>query len=120
MPQAVCELAPTNVSRNLIVNRDVPPFDNADLRHAMALTLDRKAFIDIITQGQGNIGGVMEPLPEGRWGLPLETLPGYSPDVQKNRAEARQIMEKLGYGPDNRLNIKLSTRDTDCPITRIP
>jgi peptide/nickel transport system substrate-binding protein len=29
----------------------------------------------------------------------------------QNRAEARQIMQKLGYGPDNRLKIKVSTRD---------
>ena len=50
----------------------------------------------------------------GLWGLPseiLHTLPGYGPDVQKNRAEARQIMQKLGYGPDNPLKIKVSTRD---------
>ena len=38
-PQAICELAPVNVSRNLIINRDAPPFDNPDLRRAMALTL---------------------------------------------------------------------------------
>ena len=30
-----------------------PPFDNADLRRAMALTFDRKAFIDILSDGQG-------------------------------------------------------------------
>ena len=30
----------------------------------------------------------------------LKTLPGYGPDVAKNRAEAREIMKKLGYGPD--------------------
>ncbi len=41
----------------------------------------------------------------------LKDLPGYDPDVQKNRAQARQIMEKLGYGPDKRLKIKVSTRD---------
>jgi peptide/nickel transport system substrate-binding protein len=41
----------------------------------------------------------------------LQTLPGYGPDVEKNRAEARKIMEKLGYGPDKRLAIKLSTRN---------
>src|SRR5947207_2383905 len=51
-PQAICELTSTNVSRNLILNRDKPPFDNAELRRAVALTLDRKAFIDIITQGK--------------------------------------------------------------------
>jgi hypothetical protein len=41
----------------------------------------------------------------------LEKLPGYAPDIAVNRAEAREIMEKLGYGPDKRLKIKLSTRD---------
>ena len=114
MPEAICELNPGSVNTNLIINRDAPPFDNPDLRRAMALNLDRKAFLDILTEGQGNLGGVLQPPPGGLWGLPLEvlqTLPGYGPDVQKNRAEARQIMERLGYGPDHRLNIKISTRD---------
>jgi peptide/nickel transport system substrate-binding protein len=31
--------------------------------------------------------------------------------VQKNRNQARQIMQKLGYGPDKPLNIKVTTRD---------
>ena len=56
----------------------------------------------------------MLPPPEGVWGMPpevLQTLPGYGPDVAKNRAEARKIMEKLGYGPDKRLAIKVSTRN---------
>ena len=38
----------------------------------------------------------------------LQALPGYDPDVQKSRADARQIMQKLGYGLDNRL--KSSTK----------
>ena len=33
------------------------------------------------------------------------------PMSQKNRAEARKIMEKLGYGPDKRLAVKVSTRN---------
>jgi peptide/nickel transport system substrate-binding protein len=41
----------------------------------------------------------------------LATLPGYDPDIAKNRAEARKIMEKLGYGPDNRLAVTLSSRN---------
>jgi peptide/nickel transport system substrate-binding protein len=41
----------------------------------------------------------------------LKSLPGYDPDVAKNRAEARKIMEKLGYGPDKPLVTKISTRD---------
>jgi len=113
-PEAVCEVLPGGISRNLVVNRDAPPFDNPEMRRAVALSLDRKAFIDIISEGQGDIGGVMQPLPEGAWGmLPeiLQTLPGYDPDVQKNRSEAREIMGKLGYGPEKRLALKVSTRN---------
>ncbi len=113
-PQAICDLAPGNASTNLILNRDKPPFDNPDIRRAMMLSLDRKSFIDILAEGQGDIGGAMEPPPAGIWGMPpelLKTVPGYDPDVEKNRAEARQIMEKLGYGPDNRLKLTVSARN---------
>jgi peptide/nickel transport system substrate-binding protein len=113
-PNAICDLEPTNVSTNLIVNRDAPPFDNADLRRAMALALDRKAFVDILYEGKADIGGSLLPPPAGVWGLPpeiLKTIPGYGPDVNKNRADARKIMEKLGYGPDKRLKFKVSTRN---------
>src|SRR5947209_7010121 len=113
-PQAICEVTSTNVNRTMIINPSKPPFDNIDVRRAMALSLDRKAFIDIITDGEGNIGGVMLPPPEGVWGMPpevLQTLPGYDPDVEKNRAEARKIMEKLGYGPNKHLAVKVSTRN---------
>ena len=113
-PQAVCDLTSTNASTNLPVNRDAPPFDNADLRGALALALDRKSFIDILGEGQFTIGAVMMPPPEGIWGMPpdmLRTLPGYGPEVEKNLAEARQLMEKLGYGPGRRLTVKIFTRN---------
>jgi peptide/nickel transport system substrate-binding protein len=108
-------LAPNGgINTHLLVNRDKPPFNNLDLRRAMALSLDRKAFIDILGEGQGDIGGVLQPAPEGLWSMPpelLKELPGYDPNVQKNRGQAHQIMEKLGYGPNNRLKITVSTRD---------
>src|SRR5438128_12680019 len=56
----------------------------------------------------------MLPPPEGVWGMPadmLKTLPGYDPDVAKNRKEARQIMDRLGYGPDKGLAVTVSTRN---------
>jgi len=120
-PQAVCVVAPTNVSTNLIVNRDSPPFNNPDLRRAMALTLDRKAFVSILFEGQADIGGSMLPPPQGVWGLPpamLASVSGYGPDVKKSRDEARKLMQKAGYGPDKRLSVKVSTRNI--PIYRDP
>ena len=46
-------------------------------------------------------------------------MPGYDPDVQKNRAQARQIMQKLGYGPDKRLQDQGDRRAT-VPLYRDP
>jgi len=114
-PNVVCDLEPTNQSTNLIVNRDSPPFDSPEIRRAMALGLNRKSFIDILAKGYGDIGGAMQPSPQGLWGLPpdmLRTLPGYDPDVEANRTQARQIMDKLGYRPDKPLAVKVSIRDT--------
>jgi peptide/nickel transport system substrate-binding protein len=113
-PKAICQLAPTYVSTNLIINPKAPPFNDAKIRKAMALTLDRKAIVDIISQGKHDISGVMLPPPEGRWGMPperLAKLPGYSADVEKSRAEARKIMEGLGYSADKPLKVKVSTRN---------
>ena len=113
-PDAVCELPPGSVSTNLIINREKPPFNNPELRRAMSLALDRQAFIDILTEGKGFRAAAMQPPPGGQWGMPLEMLeklPGYGPDVAANRDRAREIMKKLGYGPDKRMNIKITTRD---------
>jgi peptide/nickel transport system substrate-binding protein len=115
LPQAICELnSGEGINRHLLVNYHKPPFDNPDLRRAMALSIDRKAFVDTIAQGEGQIGGVLQPPPEGLWGMPPEEvkkLPGYGPDVEKNRAEARQFMQQLGYGPEKRLDVKVTTRN---------
>jgi peptide/nickel transport system substrate-binding protein len=113
-PKATCSLVPTNVPVNILVNRDRPPFDNAQLRRAMALALDRQVYIDIVSGGKSSIAGNMMPPPEGLWGMPNEMLlklPSYGPDVATQQAEARKIMQGLGYGPTNRFKLKVSTRD---------
>ena len=114
-PKTVCDVEPTNQSTNLIVNREASPFNSPEMRRAMALALDRKSFIDILAEGQADTGGAMQPPPQGVWGMPAEMLrelPGYDPDVGKNRAEARKLMEKAGYGADKRLAVKVSVRNT--------
>jgi len=68
----------------------------------MARSIDRQAFVDTIAQGRAYIGGVLQPPPDGLWGIPtdeVKKLPGYDPDVEKNRAEGRRIMQQLGYPP---------------------
>jgi peptide/nickel transport system substrate-binding protein len=113
-PQAICQENVGNVPRTMLINLHKPPFDNPELRRAMVLALDRKAFVDILNDGVPSLGATMLPPPHGVWGMPpevLETLPGYGGDVAQNRAEARKIMEKFGYGPEKRLAIKVATRN---------
>jgi peptide/nickel transport system substrate-binding protein len=113
MPEAICDISPMNVAANILMN-PVPPFDDLEVRRAVAMTIDRKSFIDILTQGKGDIGTAMQPLPEGEWGMPDDiqrTLPGYDPDIAKSREKARAIMAAHGYGPDKRLKLKLSSRN---------
>jgi peptide/nickel transport system substrate-binding protein len=113
LPNAACQITSMNNSTNLLLNRDAPPFDNPDLRQALVLAMDRKAFIDILNQGDALQGGTMQPPTDGVWGLPpeiYESVPGYGPDVAKNREKARELMKKAGYGPDKHLPLKVSTR----------
>ena len=112
-PNALCTMRATGVATNLIVNREMPPFDDARIRRALALTLDRKAFIDILDEGEGSMSGAMLPPPDGVWGMPQEMLrkiAGYG-DVAAAREEARALMKQAGYGPDKRLKVKVSTRN---------
>src|SRR5436305_3340141 len=113
-PNAICEMVPTGTQINLMVNRVNPPFDDPDLRKAMSLAIDRKAFNTVLMEGSALMGGAMLPQPVGEWGMPPEmvsSLTGYGPDTEKNVAQARQIMEKLGYSDTKPLQIKIQTRN---------
>jgi len=112
-PDAVCHKVTTNVSTNLIVNSDAPPFDNPLIRQAMAIVMDRDAFITILHGGEAQKGGAMLPPPSGVWGMPAEVLaqaPGYG-DPAADVAKAQALMKEAGYGPDKRLAVKVSTRN---------
>ena len=109
-PNAICEMITTGTQINLMVNCENPPFDSPDIRRAMSLAIDRKAFNTILMEGSGLMGGAMLPKPVGEWGLPPEmvsSLTGYGPDTDKNIAEAQQIMQKLGYSDAKPLQIKI-------------
>jgi peptide/nickel transport system substrate-binding protein len=113
-PRAQCVMQTTNVATQLLINRDVAPFGNPDVRRALALSIDRQAFMDILHEGNSVIGGVMLPPPNGVWGLTPEQLadiPGYGRDIERNREEARGIMRGLGYSADRPLRIKVATRE---------
>ena len=92
LPNAVCQVTSMNNTTNLILNRDAPPFDNPDLRRRWCWRIDRKAFIDILNQGNAELGGTMQPPKDGVWGLPEEML------RQRAGLRARRAEEPRG-GP---------------------
>ena len=79
----------------------------------MALSLDRKAFIDILSDGQGEIGGVMQPPPEGVWGMPPDLLKSYRATGPISRKTARKPAAswKSSARTRQRLKIEVSTRE---------
>ena len=112
-PRVQCEATGLNNNTNLMLNRDAPPFNNPDIRRALALALDRHGFMEALTDGSGTIGGHMLPPPDGQWGMSDEKLaesPVFGPDLEKNREAARELMRKAGYGPERPLPLKISTR----------
>ena len=102
-------------TRTLLVNRDKPPFDNPDLRRAMALSLDRKAFIDILTEGRAISAATMLPPPEGRLGHAAgdaaRRCPAMIPMSRRTAPRRARSWRSSATGPDKRLAVKVSTRN---------
>ena len=76
------------------------PFDDVRVRYALAYAIDAEAAIKLLHEGQGYTAAFMDS--NGSWGLPREELaklPGFGPDVAKNRTEAKRLLAEAGY-PD--------------------
>ena len=117
VPKPTCETTASNVTSILMINHRVPPFDNLKVRRAISFALDRREFVKA-TQGEGRLGGIMMSPPYGVWGLTpeqLEAVPGFGKDLERNRAEARKLMQEAGYGPNRKLKttyfVRLSSPD---------
>jgi peptide/nickel transport system substrate-binding protein len=87
-PNAICEMITTGTQSNLMVNRVNPPFDNPEIRKAMSLAIDRKAFNTILMDGLALMGGAMLPKPAGEWGMPARSCRS-SDTAMPNRWESR-------------------------------
>src|SRR6516225_6753795 len=51
-PEAICNLVPVNVNRNVMMNRDAPPFNDADLRSRGRAELGSQSFYRYLDSGQ--------------------------------------------------------------------
>jgi ABC-type transport system substrate-binding protein len=97
---------------HLLLNATKPPFDNADVRRAMFLAMDRQEITDGFGLGRFEIGAPMSVI--NPFHLPKEELlqfPGYrQQDGQKHPgdiAEAVRLLNSLGYTEDNPLKFSM-------------
>ena len=112
VPSMVLIESSNNVNDNILLNFRRPIFQDARVRRAINLAIDRKAYVQAGRQGAAIAGGVMLPKPYGVWGLPEKEqakLPGFG-DVAKNRLEAKKLLAEAGYSLDKPLKIAVSTR----------
>jgi peptide/nickel transport system substrate-binding protein len=91
------------------------PFDNAGVRRALTLAIDRwngAAPMSRITVSR-TVGGLVFPTsPLAATKQELQQLAGYWPDIEKSRAEARRLLKEAGA---EGLSFELLNRNVDQP-----
>jgi peptide/nickel transport system substrate-binding protein len=84
-----------SLSYNLLfLNTKRPPFDNLKVRQAIAYAIDRKAIIDAVAFGEGEVTGPVAPA-LANYALPTSQYPLYTRDV----AKAKQLLQEANVGP---------------------
>jgi peptide/nickel transport system substrate-binding protein len=107
--------SPWLINLLLVFNTKQPPFDDARVRRALSLAIDRWGMAETLSQAtfMKFVGGLMRPgyvlaTPE----TALSTLPGFSRDIAASRDEARRLLAEAGV---HDLSFTLVNRDVPIP-----
>jgi peptide/nickel transport system substrate-binding protein len=86
----------SNVVNDFAMRTDRPPFNDARVRQAVCLAIDRKAIIDATLEGVGVVNGpVAAALTD--WALPIDQLGEGAKFYKHDKAEARRLLAAAGH-----------------------
>jgi peptide/nickel transport system substrate-binding protein len=100
----------------IAIQNTVKPFTDVRVRKALTLGIDRYTASRVLfpLTGLRHVGALIRPGTE--WAVPpaeLETLPGFSRDVDRSRAEAKKLLAEAGY--PNGFKVVLKNRNVKLP-----
>jgi peptide/nickel transport system substrate-binding protein len=112
--------SPWNCGLVVAINHDKEPFNDAGVRRALSLALDRYRAASALSQTAivREVAGVQ--VPGSLFATPpaeLVKLAGYSRDIRESRSEARRLLAKAGV-PDG-FEFVLKNRDVPMPYEHI-
>jgi peptide/nickel transport system substrate-binding protein len=100
-------------------NHQKKPFDDVRVRRALILAIDQWHGAEALSKiaNVHTVGGIVFPgSPLAATRDELEKLPGYWPDIEKSRAEARRLLKEAGA---EGLTFQLLNRNVDQPYKYI-